>query len=76
MTEADPNDFDLPDDLGEIDRYTLEFSPHQFERVKRWASGKVVIEQTPEQREEFLDFMEEYLAAAGRSVSPEQEAEQ
>jgi len=56
--------------LASPDIYTLELPADRYEDITQWESGKLSIEQTPEQREAFLDWMAEVLADEGRSVRP------
>lgn len=52
----------IPKDMVSADVYTLDIPADQFEDFTHWtASGRLTIEQTPEQREAFLDWMESYL---------------
>lgn len=51
----------IPHDIAAPDVYTLEIPADKFEDTTHWASGRLTVEQTPEQREAFLDWIEEYL---------------
>jgi len=53
------------------DYYTLELPEDAFEGYREGPSGGLVIKQSPEQSEEFLDWMQAFLEANGRSVEPD-----
>jgi len=59
----------LPEGFADPDIYTLELPADGYEDFGQMVSGKLVIEQTPEQRERFLDWIQGYLARNGRSRS-------